>query len=51
MSDYNKMLIDLLNEKISTLYLERAEQKKEINRLKRKIRLMEKERSEDNKSG
>lgn len=43
MTDYNKMLIDLLNEKISHLYLQNDIKQREINRLKHRIRELEKE--------
>jgi len=42
MADYNKMLIDLLNEKILRLNIENGSKRKEINRLKRRIRELEK---------
>ena len=42
MCDYNTQLIDLLNEKILRLEQEKDRQRKEINRLKRQIREMEK---------
>ena len=42
MSDYNKMLIDLLNEKVLKLSNENDSKRKEINRLKRRIRELEK---------
>ena len=42
MVDYNKMLIDLLNEKIVRLNIENDSKRKEINRLKRRIRELEK---------
>ena len=37
MTDYNSMLIDLLNEKISRLEREKNAQRKEINRLKKEL--------------
>ena len=40
--NYDKLLIDLLNEKIHRLEIEKQTQRKEINKLKRKIREMEK---------
>lgn len=43
MPDYNAMLIDLLNEKISRLEQGKNEQRKEINRLKLEIRKLKKE--------
>ena len=42
MTDYNKMLIDLLNEKIVRLNIENDSKRKEINRLKRRIKELEK---------
>ena len=42
MADYNKMLIDLLNEKILRLNIENDSKRKEINRLKKRIRELEK---------
>ena len=42
MTDYNKMLIDLLNEKILRLNIENDSKRKEINRLKRRIKELEK---------
>ena len=42
MTDYNAQLIDLLTEKIRRLEQEKDKQRKEINRLKRQIREMEK---------
>ncbi|MEE1320262.1 MAG: hypothetical protein UHM85_01850 [Acutalibacteraceae bacterium] len=42
MADYNKMLIDLLNEKVLKLSNENDSKRKEINRLKRRIRELEK---------
>ena len=49
MTDYNKMLIDLLNEKIDLLKekivhlnIENDSKRKEINRLKKRIRELEK---------
>lgn len=43
MSDYNAMLIDLLNEKVRRLEQGKNEQRKEINRLKAEIRGLKKE--------
>lgn len=43
MTDYNAMLIDLLNEKIRNLELKKEEQRKEINRLKAEMRKIKKE--------
>ena len=43
MLDYNAMLIDLLNEKIRRLEQGKNEQRKEINRLRAKIRELKKE--------
>ena len=42
MADYNKMLIDLLNEKILHLNIENDSKRKEINRLKKRIKELEK---------
>lgn len=42
MIDYNKMLIDLLNEKIRKLEQEKERQRKEINRQARRIKELEK---------
>ena len=42
MADYNKMLIDLLNEKVLRLSNENDSKRKEINRLKKQIRELEK---------
>ena len=42
MVDYNKMLIDLLNENIVRLNIENDSKRKEINRLKKRIRELEK---------
>ena len=42
MVDYDKMLIDLLNEKIVRLNIENDSKRKEINRLKKRIRELEK---------
>ena len=42
MADYNKMLIDLLNEKVVKLTVENESKRKEINRLKKRIRELEK---------
>lgn len=41
MADYNKMLIDLLNEKVVKLTVENDSKRKEINRLKRRIIIAE----------
>lgn len=49
MTDYNAMLIDLLNEKIFRLEQMKESQRKEINRLKKRIRELEKTESEGNK--
>ena len=43
MADYNKMLIDLLNEKILRLNIENNSKRKEINRLKKRIKELEKQ--------
>lgn len=43
MTDYNSMLIDLLNEKIRRLEQGKNEQRKEINRLRAEIRELKKE--------
>ena len=43
MTDYNAMLIDLLNNKIRRLEQGKNEQRKEINRLKLEIRKLKKE--------
>ena len=48
MADYNKILIDLLNEKVVKLTVENDSKRKEINRLKRRI--MELEKLNENKS-
>ena len=37
MTDYNAMLVELLNEKISRLELEKNAQCREINRLKKEL--------------
>lgn len=42
MTDYNKMLIDLLDEKIRRLEHEKDEQRREINRLKKEIKELKK---------
>ena len=42
MVDYNKMLIDLLNEKIVRLNIETDSKRTEIHRLKTRIRELEK---------
>lgn len=43
MTDYNKMLIDLLNEKILRLENEKDRQRKEINRLQRELSKLKKQ--------
>lgn len=43
MTDYNKLLIDLLNEKILHLNNLNEAKRKEINHLKRRIRELEKQ--------
>ena len=43
MADYDKMLIDLLNEKILRLNIENDSKRKEINRLKKRINELEKQ--------
>ena len=43
MTDYNAMLIDLLNEKIRRLEQGKDEQRKLINRLKKEIKELKKE--------
>lgn len=43
MTDYNKMLIDLLDEKISRLTIENNSKRKEINRLEKRIKELEKQ--------
>lgn len=47
MTDYNAMLIELLNDKIHRLEQGKNEQRKEINRLKAEIRALKKELSAD----
>ena len=47
MADYNAMLIELLNEIIFHLNQVKESQRKEINRLKKHIRELEKAESED----
>ena len=42
MTDYNAQLIDLLNEKILRLQIENDSKRKEINRLKKHIKELEK---------
>ena len=42
MADYNKMLIDLLNEKIVRLTIENDSKRKEVNRLKKRVKELEK---------
>ena len=49
MTDYNAMLIDLLNEKIRRLEQGKNEQRKEINRLKAEIRELKKGLNTDEK--
>lgn len=49
MTDYNAMLIDLLNEKIRRLEQGKNEQRKEINRLKAEIRELKKGLNADEK--
>lgn len=46
MTDYNAMLIDLLNEKIQRLEHKKDEYRKEVNRLKKQIKEMKKSESE-----
>lgn len=46
MTDYNAMLIDLLNDKIRRLEQSKNEQRKEINRLKKQLRDMNKIKNE-----
>ncbi|MBQ7337438.1 MAG: hypothetical protein IJW40_03180 [Clostridia bacterium] len=46
MTDYNAMLIDLLNEKIQRLEHQKDEYRKEVNRLKKQIKKMQKSESE-----
>lgn len=46
MTDYNAMLIDLLNEKIQRLEHQKDEYRKEVNRLKKQIKEMKKSESE-----
>lgn len=46
MTDYNAMLIDLLNEKIQHLEHQKDEYRKEVNRLKKQIKEMKKSESE-----
>lgn len=43
MTDYNKMLIDLLNEKIQRLENEKDRQRKEINRLQHELSKLKKQ--------
>lgn len=47
MTNYNEMLIDLLNEKVNRLKSEKLQQQKEIDRLKRQIQKMRKEAKTD----
>lgn len=47
MTDYNAMLIDLLNDKIQRLEHQKDEYRKEVNRLKKQIKEMKKSESED----
>lgn len=46
MTDYNAMLIDLLNDKIRQWERKYDKQRKEINRLKKQLREIEKNESE-----
>ena len=46
MTDYNAMLIDLLNEKIQRLEHQKDEYRKEVNRLKKQIKELKKSESE-----
>ena len=46
MTDFTAQMIELLTEKIHRLEIEKNQQRKEINRLKRKIREMEKAANE-----
>ena len=46
MTDYNAMLIDLLNEKIQRLEHQKDEYRKEVNRLKKQIKEMKKSERE-----
>ena len=46
MTDYDKMLIDLLNDKIRQWEHKWNEQRKEINRLKKQLREIKKNESE-----
>ena len=46
MTDYNAMLIDLLNEKIQRLEHQKDEYRKEVNRLKKQIKEMKEKRFE-----
>ena len=46
MTDYDKMLIDLLNDKIKQWEHKWNEQRKEINRLKKQLREIKKNESE-----
>ena len=46
MTDYNAMLIDLLNDKIRQWERKYDEQRKEINRLKKQLREIKKNESE-----
>ena len=46
MTDYNAMLIDLLNEKIQRLEHQKDEYRKEVNRLKKQLKEMKKSESE-----
>ena len=43
MTDYNKLLIDLLNEKIQRIENEKDRQRKEINRLQRELSKLKKQ--------
>ena len=46
MTDYDKMLVDLLNDKIRQWERKCSEQRKEINRLKKQLREIKKNESE-----
>ena len=46
MTDFTAQMIELLTEKIHRLEIEKNQQRKEINRLKRQIREMEKAANE-----
>ena len=51
MTDYNAMLIDLLNDKIRRLEQGKDEQRKLINRLQKEIKTLKKEVVAEVKSG